>query len=523
MTRILCAWSPTWAIDNWRRRNPPAPQTRPSPSPLEATAPAAAPEAPLALVETRRGTRRLAAVDRAAAALGLFPGQKAADALAYVPDLATAEAEPEADALALLALVDWCVRFSPAVAPDPPDGLFLDVTGLAHLWGGEAPLVADFRRRLARNGLPMVCGVADTPGAAWALARHGDGASLCPPGRQGEVLDHLPPSALRISDAACAQLERLGLRRIGEVRRLPRSQIARRFGLELITRLDQAMGEAPEALAFRRPANPWFDRLALAEPISSPDDLARVCGDIVERLCARLTAEGQGARRFELAYHRVDGRPQTVEVGLAVAAREALRITRLFLPRLDQVDPGFGVEQVTLAAFEVEALSARQAALAPERAGQSASQIAPLVDRLANRLGVERVWTSQAVESHVPERAVARRAPFSPEPPARWDPTQPRPIRLFRRPEPIEATAPVPDDPPVQFRWRGRLHRVRLAEGPERIAEEWWKAPIGAVSTTHVRDYYRVEDQAGGRFWIFRSGLYAAGAPARWWLHGLFG
>ncbi|MDO8900385.1 MAG: DNA polymerase Y family protein [Phenylobacterium sp.] len=513
-------------MDNWRRRNPPpAPQAPPSPSPPggKGRRAGAAPEAPLALVETSRGTRRLAAVDRAARALGLFPGQKAADALAYVPDLVTAEAEPEADAQALGALVDWCVRFSPAVAPDPPDGLFLDVTGLAHLWGGEAALTADFRRRLARNGLPVVCGVADTPGAAWALARHGDGAGLCPPGRQGQVLDPLPPSALRISEAACAQLERLGLRKVSEVRRLPRSQLAQRFGLELITRLDQALGEAPEALAFRRPPNPWFDRLILAEPISTPEDLARVCGDIVERLCARLSAEGQGARRFELAYHRVDGRPQTVEVGLAVGAREAARITRLFLPRLDQVDPGFGVEQVTLAAFEVEALSARQAALAPEPVGQSAVEIAPLVDRLANRLGAERVWTSQAVESHVPERAVARRAPFSPEPPARWDPARPRPIRLFRRPEPIEATAPVPDDPPVQFRWRGQLHRVRLAEGPERIAEEWWKAPIEAASTTHVRDYYRVEDQAGARFWIFRAGLYEAGAPARWWLHGLFG
>lgn len=474
-------------------------------------------------METARGTRRLSAVDDAAAALGLFVGQKAADALALVPELDLAEADPAADAQALQALTDWCVRFSPAVAPDPPDGLFLDITGLAHLWGGEAELACDLRARLQANGLAIRCAVADTAGAAWALARQGPPVQICPEGGQDAALKNLSVLALRLTPQAGAQLERLGVARIGQLAKLPRGELARRFGAQTLERLDQALGAAPEALAFRRPPTPWVDRLAFAEPISAPEDMARVCADILERLCARLTAAGQGARRFEIAYHRLDGRALTAQVGLAAAGREAGRIARLFAPKLEPLDPGFGVESVTLAAREVEPLAPRQTGLAPDDQPPMPADLAPLVDRLANRLGPDRVWTSQPVESHVPERALSRRPPLAEAPVTGWDPERPRPLRLFRRPEPIEATAPIPDDPPVQFRWRGRLHRVRLAEGPERIGAEWWKVPVEAVSIAHIRDYYRVEDQEGGRFWIFRAGLYEAGTPARWWLHGLFG
>jgi protein ImuB len=511
MGRILCAWSPNWAIENWRRRNPPA-------SPPEGAA-------PFALVETARGVRRLAAVDAAAAALGLFAGQKATDAAALVPDLAVAEAEPETDAQALTALVDWCVRFSPAVAAAPPDGLFLDIEGVAHLWGGEADLLADFQSRLAAAGLHVRCAVADTPGAAWALAHFAsDPSIIAPPGQVEALLAALPPAALRLSPEASAQLARLGLARLAQIIALPRGPLARRFGRETLMRLDQALGRMPEALTFRRPPTPWFARLAFAEPISAPEDMARASADITRKLCARLEAEGRGARRFELAFHRLDGRAEPLTVGLAVAGRDAGRIARLFAPRLETVDPGFGVEIVTLAAMGVETLDVRQVRLDAAEEAAPEDGLIPLVDRLANRLGEDRVWRAAPLESHVPERCVARAAPLAATSSARpWEPDRPRPLRLFRRPEPIEAMAPVPDDPPVQFRWRGRLHRVRAAEGPERIGEEWWRGPIEAVSVAKVRDYYRVEDQDGARFWLFRAGLYRPGAPAKWWLHGLFG
>ncbi len=509
MERILCAWSPNWAIANWKRRNPSA----------------ALAEA-FALAETSRNARRLSAVNAAAAALGLFVGQKATDATALVPDLVLADAEPEADAAALIALADWCARFSPAVALDPPDGLFLDITGLAHLWGGEAALAADLTARLARNSLPVRTVVAPTPGAAWALARFGPHGTILNPEDAAARLSPLPAAALRLAPEDAAQIARLGLATVGALGAQPRDQLVRRFGAGVVLRLDQALGRRREALTFRRPPTPWFARLAFAEPISTPEDLARAARDIADRLCARLEAEGRGGRRFDLAFHRLDGVILRQSVGLALPGRDAVAVARLMIPRLDTLDPGFGIEAVTLAAAGVEVLSARQVRLDESRDIAPEEGIAPLVDRLVNRLGDDAVWRAEPHASHDPERAVRRRPPLSPPSvaaPGGWDPERPRPLRLFRRPEPIEAVAPVPDDPPVFFRWRGAGHRVRRAEGPERLAEEWWRRSFEEAGPGRVRDYYRVEDEAGGRFWLFRDGLYAAADPPRWWLHGLFG
>lgn len=475
-----------------------------------------------------RAVRRLSAVSFEAAVLGLHVGQKATDALALVPELVTAEAEPEADAAALGALVDWCVRFSPAVAADAPDGLFLEIGGVDHLWGGEAVMLADFRRRLAAGGLPFRCAIADTPGAAWAMVRYGEDGAIAPPGEQARFLAPLPPAALRLETETWGQIERLGLRRLDQIMDIPRAPFGRRFGQAALTRLDQALGREKEALTFRRPPTPWFARLAFAEPISAPEDMARVTTDICAKLCARLETESQGGRRFEICFHRLDGKALPLSVGLALPGRDPARIAKLIAPKLETVDPGFGIEVVTLAAHDVEPISGRQASLDAARQATVEEGLAPLVDRLTNRLGEERVWRAAPVESHVPELAAARARPLAPPPktpPHPWTAATPRPARLFRRPEPVEAVmALTPDDPPTQFRWRGQLHRIRRAEGPERIGEEWWKAAIEDVSTGHVRDYYRVEDEGGCRFWLFRAGLYGASdEPPKWWLHGVFG
>jgi len=480
---------------------------------------------PLALIETVRAVRRLAAVSAEAARLGLYVGQKATDAMALVPELTTAEAEPDADARALTALVDWCVRFSPAVAADAPDGLFLDITGVDHLWGGEDELMADFRARLAGNGLGFRLAIADTPGAAWALAHHGRDGTIAPPNGQAEVLGPLPPEALRLEPEAAAQIARLGLRRLSQIIDIPRAPLGRRFGARTLERLDQALGRAGEALSFRRPPTPWMARLAFFEPISAPEDMARVTTDVTAALCQRLEAANQGARRFEIAFHRVDGQALPVAVGLALPGRDAKRIARLFHPKVETVDPGFGIECVTIAAYAVEPVSGRQVRIETTVDAAVEDGLAPLVDRLANRLGPERVWRAQPVESHVPELSVAREGPLEPAsdaPP--WDREAPRPVRLFRSPEPLENVfALTPDEPPRRFQWRGRLHDVRRAEGPERIGDEWWKREIGEVSVFKARDYYRVEDADGGRFWVFRAGLYGdPEAPPKWWLHGVF-
>jgi protein ImuB len=475
------------------------------------------------LIISERGVRRLHAVDEAAAALGLYIGQKAADAAALVPELFTADADPEGDLKALDALSSWCVRFSPAVAPDAPDGLLMDVTGVDHLWGGEGAMLDDLIARLAANSIPARAAVADTAGAAWALARF-SGERIAPPGGQGPLLQPLPVTALRLDEVAAAQLPRLGLTRIGRVMKLPRAQLTRRFGKGVVLRLDQALGRVEEALTFRRPVTPWFERLAFAEPISAPDDLVRATHDIAQRLCARLEREGKGARRFEVAFHRLDGKVQTAGAGLSLAGRDAARIARLITPKLDVIDPGFGIEVVTMTAEAVEFISPRQQRLDAGREAALEEGVAPLVDRLANRLGEDRVWRAEPFESHVPERSVIRKPALEGRAEKGWDPDRPRPVRLFRKPEPIDAvTALVPDDPPVRFRWRGRMHRVIKAEGPERIGDEWWRRPIDEVSPDAVRDYYRVEDEDGARFWLFRAGLYDPEAPPRWWLHGLFG
>ena len=505
MARILSVWSATWPISVWRRKNP-----------------AASRDKPFALIISERGVRRLYAVDEAAAAFDLFAGQKAADAAALVPELFTADADPDGDLKALEALSSWCVRFSPAVAVDPPEGLLMDVSGVDHLWGGEAAMMDDLIARLAAHGIPARAAIADTAGAAWALSRFSD-ERIAPPGGQAPLLEPLPAAALRLDEVAAAQLPRLELTRIGRVMKLPRAQLTRRFGKGVVLRLDQALGRVEEALAFRRPPTPWFERLAFAEPISAPEDLARTTADIAARLCARLEREGKGGRRFEVAFHRLDGKVQTAAAGLSLAGRDAGRIAKLITPKLDVIDPGFGIEVVTMTAEGVEPISPRQQRWDAGSEAALEEGLAPLVDRLANRLGEDRVWRAEPFESHIPERSVVRRPPLEGKTEKSWAPDRPRPVRLFDQPEPIDAVALLPDDPPRRFRWHGRTHLVRKAEGPERIGAEWWRQPIGEVSPDQVRDYYRVEDEDGERFWLFRSGLYGEGQSPRWWLHGLFG
>lgn len=485
------------------------------------------------LIETVAGVRRLYAVDEAAARLGLFVGQKAADAAALVPGLASDEADVAGDAAALEVLCDWAVRFSPAVAVCAPSemgggALFLDIAGVSHLWGDEAALMDDLLARLARDGVPARAAVADTPGAAWALAHFGEANSvgrgaIAPPNGQADLLAPLPVAALRLEDADAAQIARLGLTRVGRLIAQPRAALARRFGRGLTLRLDQALGGSAESLRYRRPPTPWFHRLAFAEPISTPEDLARVARDIAEALCARLEAQGMAARRFTFGYHRLDGVTAYRTVGLSRPGREALRLAKLVAPKLEDIDPGFGIETITLAAEGVQALVAAQDGL--EDAGRLAPEasLAALVDRLTNRLGEDRVWRAEPYASHVPERAVARVPALEGRASSQtWDPDSPRPLRLFARPEPIKAIAEIPDNPPRQFHWRGRPHRVTRAEGPERIGEEWWRRPIEEVGPARVRDYYRVEDETGARYWLFRTGLYGVG-ETRWYLHGLFG
>jgi protein ImuB len=498
--RILSVWLPHWPITRLSRNVN------------------ASPDRPLVTVETLRGVRHLVAVGEAGEAQGLSSGQTLTAARAVCPALVPVDADPVADEAALGRLASWCERYTPMAAPDPPDGLWLDITGCTAVFASEAELVRDLATRLERNGIPCRLAVAGTTGAAWARAHAGASPA-------SELADLLVTS-LRLDPSTVLGLRRLGLRTVGQLLRIPRAQITSRFGALPMLRLDQALGVIEEAIDWPRPPIEWHERLAFAEPIGTPEDLGYALSKLAERLCLRLAEQDNGGQRFAARFFRVDDVVPQIAVSTALPVRDAGYLTKLLREKLDTVDPGFGIEVIALEADSVAPLKAPQAQLADLATEGTSDGLAGVVDTLINRLGPGRVTRVAPYASHVPERAVQRVPPLPVRQPS-WmnDPAAPRPIRLLRRPEEIEVIAPVPDDPPIRFSWRGAAHRVRAAAGPERIAAEWWRGKRSdkRPETDLIRDYYRVEDSDGARFWIFRAGLHAEDRMPRWYLHGLFG
>ncbi len=473
-----------------------------------------------------------------------------ADALSFFPGLATAAAEPAEDAAALRRLAEWCGRYSPWTAPDGTDGVRVEITGSAHLWGGEAALAADLMARLDRRRIAARIAIADTLGAAWAMARFAEmvkGSVILPPGDCRAALAPLPVEALRLDPVTVQGLRRVGLKRVGDLCAMPRDALARRFGETAARRLDQAKGDLPEPISPLGEAPTRRVRLSFAEPIAEPADLMLATERLAADLVHRLAQEEMGARRLDLAFYRVDGRVERIRLGTARPSRDQHHLAALFKERLDTVDPGLGVEDMILAAFAVEPLPPEQIGLAGSFTSAGTSGVAPLLDRLGNKLGLTALSRLEPHESHIPERASVRVSPLRSRPPHPPVPAgqarglaadtatgpslsplkggeelkPPRPIRLFEPPEPVEAFWLLPDDPPFRFTWRRRRHRVTRADGPERIADEWWQpAASGAIDA--IRDYYRVEDEEGRRFWLFRAGLYGGDRKPRWFVHGVF-
>jgi len=616
--RVLAVLLPDWPIErllrHWRRE-----------APHRARGAAAV---PFATIAAQRGRLVLDAVGELARLVGLAPGMALADARAVEPGLVTVPARPEEDLAALDGLARWAERYTPfvALAGQPPHeaGLYLEIAGSAHLFGGEAALLADAGRRLAGFGLTARLAIADSAEAAWAVAASGppsrtggrarDGASLparspasppagspagstsgshgdfriVPPGGAAAALARLPVGALRLDAATLEGLRAMGLSRIGDLARVPRASLAGRFP-GLMDRLDRAQGRLSAPLSPRRPATAYSVRRAFAEPIGRTEDVLATLDRLLARVAADLERDGKGGRRFRLDCHRVDGSVTGAVIGTHLPSRDIAALRRLFDDRLDGLDAGFGIELMVLTVERAEPLAPRQAGLdaaGTASGGDIAGGLAGLVDRLSNRLGPGAVTRALPRQSHWPDRAVRLAPPLGPaaaasggagwggagwgggargnaalalEPgvavagpidrpgvrgPARGDAwpgpetgAAARPLLLVAPPEPIEATAPVPDDPPVLIRWRGRAHRVARADGAERIAPEWWRrsSPAGLADGAAVtRDYYRVELEDGRRLWVYRAGRYGeaaagpeAGAPGqpswpRWYLAGFF-
>ena len=447
------------------------------------------------------------------------------------PSIEIVEADPQADRRLLEGLADWCDRYTPLVALDGADGLFLDITGCAHLFGGEKALLDDLMMRFFHQGFDVRAGLASTPGAAWAAARFSAGRIVAPRGERN-FLARLPLSALRIDPATKAALESVGLRTVGAIMDGPRAPLVRRFGATLIERLDQALGRLEEAISPRLPVAPLSVERHLADPLSLIEDIERLVGLLASTLKVDLERREEGARRLELLLFRVDGMVSRIAVGASRPIREPALVGKLFHERLaalgDAIDAGCGFDLVRLSALSTARFDARQGDLAGA-ASDEGEGLAILVDRVGARLGEAAVLEPVPAASHIPERAVTavpraqqeirKGSAGKAEGKVVAKDMAERPIRLFRSPEPIEVPATeVPDGPPLNFRWRRALHRVARAEGPERIAPEWWREETDAPT----RDYYRVEDADGRRYWLYRQGLYSAKAVPRWFLHGVF-
>jgi len=497
---------------------------------------------PMVLVESGIKGTRITATNKIAEDAGAAIGQMLNDARAACPNIHVEQGEPDIDQAWLERLGHWAMRYSPVVALDGADGLLIDIAGCDHLFGGEEALLHDLSSRLARIGLTAQAGLADTPGAAWALARFGMGktaapSAIAPPGAVLEATAHLPVEALRLDDRMLLLLRRLGLKQIATLRSIPRAALERRFhsreaAFSVRLRLDQIAGDIREPLVPLKETPPYRETFACAEPAIDIVAIAMALDHLLMRMESRLQREGRGARALTLTACHSDGGYDALNVLLGRATRNPAHIARLFQDRLEQIDPGFGIDLFILSVDRVEVMTETQQSMMSTD-GTLQKDIIPLIDRLINRLGAEHITRLYPLESHMPERAQKIIPAGMAEAAVAWDMAiaTARPFRLFEHPEPIDAIAEVPDGPPLRFTWRRLTRKVIRTRGPERIAPEWWRQMSGAQGQSlliraNARDYFEVEDEEGTRYWLFRAGLYGEmrhGDAPQWFIHGLFG
>ncbi|GAA4299697.1 DNA polymerase Y family protein [Compostibacter hankyongensis] len=469
---------------------------------------------PFVLAAPEQGRMKVTAVSAAARAEGIAPGRVVADCRAILPELRVFDDRPEQAGKLLYALAEWGLRYTPVAAVDPPDGLLLDISGCPHLWGGEQLYLEALTGELEGYGYHVRAAIADTMATAWAVSRYGQQrATIVPPDEQAAALHPLPPAALRLEPATRERLEKLGFYRIGRFIHLPRPALRRRFGEALLRRMDLALGHTPGVIRPIEPAAPHTERLPCLESIRTATGIEIALQRLLEALHRRLEREGKGLRSGIFKGHRVDGQIRQIAVATTRPSRNVAHLFKLFALQISRLEPDLGFELFTLEAPVVEALPPGQETLW-EMSSHRDSAIAELLDRIAGKIGPQAIRRYLPDEHYWPERSYKVAASLQEQPAAAW-PDHRRPLHLLPRPERIRVAAPIPDYPPMLFVYKGKIHKVSKADGPERIEQEWW------IETGQQRDYYIVEDETGGRYWLFRSGHYDQQKP-EWFLHGFF-
>ncbi len=510
--RILALEFPSLAVDRIRRNRKRRGEVPPA-------------ELPLVVVAKIDNALQLTATDALAARHGLYSGLPLADARARVPALDVVEADETADRALIEAIADWCDRFTPLVALDLPSGLFLDITGCAHLFGGEATLLQSLCGFVRKQDIAVQAAIAGTTIAARALARGADG-SIAQNGSEHEAVAPLPIMTFLQDEKIVYALQRAGLKTIGDVANRSSSELTARFGASFTFLLQQVLGQNAQPIVPRRPLPDYVAERRFAEPVATAEVILRTIASLASTLESLLEERGQGARRLEASFFRTDGAVRHIALDTGRPLRDAAQIAAYYAERLevlaDPVDPGYGFDLVRLSALATEPLAYQAADL---EASQDEAEIAGLIDRLSARFGPERVTRFLSLDSHVPELAAAFCPAQRGRGPSLWPQMRQegeaprRPLHMLSPPERIDNTmADIPDGPPARFVWRRAAHRIVRAEGPERIAMEWW-----CDTEAKTRDYFQLEDDEGRRFWVYRDGLYYSDAEhPRWFMHGLF-
>lgn len=495
--RYVSIWFSHLLTDRWVIRNP------------------AQKDMPFVLASPERGRMVIKAASSEAENQGIICGMVLADARAVLPDLQVFEDRPELAGKLLKGLAEWCLRYSPIVATDMPNGLIFDITGCAHLWGSERAYLKDITSRLRGSGYNVRAAAADTIGTAWAICRYGRITPVIEPHTQKQALAPLPPAALRLEDVTLDRMNKLGFYQIGSFIDMPRSVLRRRFGQQLLNRLDQALGYMQENIEPVCPVEPYQERLPCLEPIRTAPSIEIALRTLLEALCARLAAEGKGLRKAIFKGLRMDGGQQLVEIGTNNASCNLEHLFKLFQLKISTLRPDLGFELFILEAPVVEQLDAVQETLWNISGTSDLIEISELLDRLTGRGGMDIVHRYLPDEHYWPERSIKTATSLAEKPQCIWRTDRPRPVSLLAKPELIQVTAPVPDYPPMLFRYKGEIHHIKKADGPERIEQEWW------IQEGLHRDYYCVENESGARFWIFRLGNYGEQNP-QWFIHGFF-